>query len=362
MKSLKITILSAALSFSSVYAAAVTVPNTFTAGTPAKAADVNANFTALANAINSSAGDITALQSAMATAGFNYRNTWSSSTTYAKNDVVTNAGSSYVALRATTNNNPTIDVSNNGGNWGLIAQAGATGATGATGPVGPTGPKGDTGSTGAAGVAGPVGPKGDTGIQGLQGIQGPQGIKGDTGSQGSQGLQGPKGDTGATGPGALMVYDSTGKVVGRYFTMTPYGQTAGYNFVLIDAGSFTFAVSFFTNYGYEPPLFSWGDYSYFVDNYGYTSNDCSGLGYLMPVSINSDPLMNFAEVRDRGSNQMATIGSKDRQLLFVNSIAVYQGLGQYRCETGVGAAGRYWVSPVLGSFDLSVFTPPFSVH
>jgi hypothetical protein len=34
-----------------VYASTVTVPNTFVAGTPAKAADVNANFSALATAI-----------------------------------------------------------------------------------------------------------------------------------------------------------------------------------------------------------------------------------------------------------------------------------------------------------------------
>lgn len=39
----------------SVVWAAVTVPHTFTAGTPAKAADVNDNFNALAGAINKSA-------------------------------------------------------------------------------------------------------------------------------------------------------------------------------------------------------------------------------------------------------------------------------------------------------------------
>ena len=344
MKSLKITILSAALSFSSVYAAAVTVPNTFTAGTPAKAADVNANFTALANAINSSAGDITALQSAMATAGFNYRNTWSASTTYAKNDVVTNAGSSYVALRATTNNNPTIDVSNNGGNWGLIAQAGATG------PAGPTGPKGDTGSAGAAGVAGPIGPKGDTGIQGpqgLQGLQGPQGVKGDTGSQGPQGIQGPKGDTGAIGPGALMVYDSTGKVVGSYFAYVGASISAGYADVIVTSTGQSFSLrananELFYQNTTDPVIL-------------FTSTDCTGDAYIPYQSDGFfDPFFPIASV----VNKVAYIGDlmSPTELRAVNS----------RIDDGnqgcIYQSSNFYSRPVSRTVDLSVFTPPFSVH
>src|ERR1700689_1578096 len=40
----------------------VTIPNTFVAGTPAKAADVNANFNAVASAINNTAQTVSALQ------------------------------------------------------------------------------------------------------------------------------------------------------------------------------------------------------------------------------------------------------------------------------------------------------------
>jgi hypothetical protein len=43
---------------------AVSVPNTFTAGTPAKAADVNANFTALVNGINNLVAPPTVVDSA----------------------------------------------------------------------------------------------------------------------------------------------------------------------------------------------------------------------------------------------------------------------------------------------------------
>jgi hypothetical protein len=49
----------------SAYSATVTVPNTFAAGTPAKAADVNANFTAVATAVNGTASDVAALQAAV---------------------------------------------------------------------------------------------------------------------------------------------------------------------------------------------------------------------------------------------------------------------------------------------------------
>src|ERR1700676_3223964 len=109
----------------------VTVPNTFSAGTPAKAADVNANFSAVATAVNASAQDIATLQ------------------TTVKNI-----------------------------------------------PAGPQGPAGIQGTTGAPGPQGPIG---------LTGSSGP------AGSQGQQGLQGP------AGPGAMLVKDSTGKVVGSYF-------------------------------------------------------------------------------------------------------------------------------------------------
>jgi hypothetical protein len=45
----------------------VTIPNAFTAGTPAKAEQVNANFSAVANAVNSGAQNIAALQTTVTT-------------------------------------------------------------------------------------------------------------------------------------------------------------------------------------------------------------------------------------------------------------------------------------------------------
>jgi hypothetical protein len=89
------------LGTSAAYSGTVTVPNSFAAGTPAKAADVNANFSAIASAVNGTAADVSALQTAIKSI-----------------------------------------------------------PAGAQGPAGPQGPAGATGATGPAGPQGPVGPAG----------------------------------------------------------------------------------------------------------------------------------------------------------------------------------------------------------
>lgn len=198
------------------HAGTVTVPNTFTPGTPARAADVNGNFNAVATAINGSAGDIATLQSAVQAlqkaqaSGFTFKGPWASASAYSINDVVSEAGSSYVALLANTAIDPATDANASGGHWALIAAAGAKGvtgapgaigATGATGPQGPagaTGAAGTTGATGPAGPAGPAGPTGNTGATGATGATGP------IGPIGPQGLVGPTGQQGATGPAGTI--------------------------------------------------------------------------------------------------------------------------------------------------------------
>ncbi|WP_052572540.1 collagen-like protein [Holophaga foetida] len=99
----------------------------------------------------------------------NFRNAWSSSTTYAAGDAVSEDGTSYVALTISTAIDPATDVSGSGGHWAVLASKGATGAQGVAGPTGPTGP------TGAQGIQGP---QGDTGAQGPAGVAGPQGNHG----------------------------------------------------------------------------------------------------------------------------------------------------------------------------------------
>ncbi len=196
----------------------VTIPNTFAPQTKAKAADVNANFSAVATAVNGNANDITtlqktiqALQKVQASLGFTFKGPWSSATAYAVNDVATESGSSYVALKANTAADPANDVSGSGGNWAVIAAggtkgapgaAGAQGSVGAQGPAGPPGATGPAGSQGAAGSMGAAGAAGPTGLPGIAGPQGPAGPAGATGATGPTGAAGPQGSA-ATIPANL---------------------------------------------------------------------------------------------------------------------------------------------------------------
>jgi hypothetical protein len=126
------------------------VPNTFEAGQPARAADVNANFDALETAIDQNTTTISQIP------------------------------------------------------------AGPQGPEGPQGPMGPPGPQGvmgPPGPQGAQGLQGIQGPEGAAGPQGIQGAQGPEGPQGATGPQGIQGPAGPQGPT-------VSVVDATGLVIG----------------------------------------------------------------------------------------------------------------------------------------------------
>jgi len=184
-------------------------------------------------------------------ASFVWKGPWDVTTTYSKNDVVSNNGNSYVAVYDITT--PNIFSITDTEHWQLMSAKGVQGEPGQNGSNGSDGEdavwnftgaynvgssyavgdlatyngttwyrlnsnggntgdtpaenvywtaisvKGDTGATGSQGSQGEIGltgPKGDTGSTGSQG---PKGDKGDTGSTGAQGIQGEKGDKGDTG-------------------------------------------------------------------------------------------------------------------------------------------------------------------
>ena len=139
------------------------VPNVFEDGTPASAADVNANFDALESAIDSNDEDFELFRA-----------------------------DTQLALPPSNCSTDQI-IKWNGSAWVCSDPSGA---------AGPQGEKGDTGDIGPQGPQGPQGERGVTGPQGFQGLQGetgatgPQGAKGDTGDQGIQGGQGPAGADG----------------------------------------------------------------------------------------------------------------------------------------------------------------------
>lgn len=118
---------------------------------------------------------------AVGPAGLNWRGAWSAANTYAIDDSVGYAGSTFFAttVHAPTATAPTTDpagavVSTTAG-WailsveGAIGPTGPTGATGDPGPTGLTGPAGSAGATGGTGAAGPTGPAGADGAPGARG-------------------------------------------------------------------------------------------------------------------------------------------------------------------------------------------------
>jgi hypothetical protein len=129
------------------------------------------------------------------TEGIVWKGEWNNTTEYSIHDAVTYLGSSYVALSANTN----IDPSANPSDWHPLALKGADGSAGEPGPAGPTGPAGAAGATGATGPAGPIGATGPAG---------PNGAVGPAGPQGPQGEQGPAGT-----PGAIAVTCSNGQLL-----------------------------------------------------------------------------------------------------------------------------------------------------
>ena len=161
------------------------VPNVFEDGTPATAAEVNANFEALEAAIDDVAAGADGRTILNGTAA-------PSSDTGAEGDFFLDTTNSMLYGPKTTSG------------WGSgVSLIGPTGATGATGLTGATGAKGDTGATGPQGEAGPTGEQGEKGDTGDTGPQGPAGVTGATGPQGDTGDAGPAGADGRDAVGGF---------------------------------------------------------------------------------------------------------------------------------------------------------------
>lgn len=183
---------------------------------------------------------------------FSPKGEYNPSTAYKALNIVSQNGSSYVAIQDTQGNPPT-----NTTYWQLLSQRGEQGAQGIQGPAGPQGEQGPVGPQGPPGETGPAGPKGEKGdagtgldilgtyasvedlraavtqpqqgnmynvgttapytvymwdttnggkwisqgqLQGAKGDTGPQGPQGERGPQGPQGPQGERGPQGEQGP------------------------------------------------------------------------------------------------------------------------------------------------------------------
>jgi microcystin-dependent protein len=228
------------LVFTSASLAQTEVPNTFSAGQPARAAEVNANFETLEQAIQQLEG----------ATNLSWMGDWQNGVAYAADDLVNFQGSAYLALQATSGAEDPTD----GAFWSLFAAQGATGATGPQGETGPQGatgaqgPIGDTGATGPQGPIGPIGPQGATGAQGPVGDTGATGPQGPIGPEGPVGPQGPEGPAGADGLG-VPTGNVSGDLVswnGASWIATPPSQAldskhqpyTGINYIIALQGTF----------------------------------------------------------------------------------------------------------------------------
>ena len=140
------------------------VPNDFQSGQPARASEVNENFSTLEQAVQQ-------LESAT---NLTWMGDWQNGVSYGVDDLTHYQGAVYLAVQATSGVEDPTDT----GFWSLFAAKGVDGATGQQGP------------TGATGATGPQGLQGPTGLQGIQGILGPQGPIGPAGPVGPEGPAG----------------------------------------------------------------------------------------------------------------------------------------------------------------------------
>ncbi|HUR51619.1 MAG TPA: collagen-like protein, partial [Mycobacteriales bacterium] len=139
--------------------------------------------------------------------GYRYRGGWSVRATYAVLDVVTYAGSSYLARVPSTAKTPTSTAY-----WGLLALHGTSGPRGTTGARGSAGLPGPQG---APGLEGPAGEPGDPGADGVPGAEGAAGAAGAPGPAGAAGAAGPIGPQGPAGPAGAAGAAGPAGVLGR---------------------------------------------------------------------------------------------------------------------------------------------------
>ena len=113
--------------------------------------------------------------------GFNYYGTWSDTTTYIINDVITYNGQSYVSIQnGNLNKQPSVQPAW----WSVFSAAGSSGTSGTSGVSGSGGTSGTSGTSGSDGLVGSNGTSGTSGTSGQDGSSGTSGVDGSSGTSG----------------------------------------------------------------------------------------------------------------------------------------------------------------------------------
>jgi hypothetical protein len=170
------------------------------------------------------------------------------------------------------------------------------------------------------------------------------------GAQGAQGPTGAVGATGPAGPGALLVYDSTGQVVGSYV----------YNSFEVNvsapAQEFVFIKSFATEFEIPFTQTQLGQDSILA----YTSTDCSGTPYDL-FNYGPGPARSVLTYALVGNTTAYVLGTTAVPLNFQSFVSIGPGIANGQCEPN-SSTGSYLI-PIVATYDLSTLNlvPPFSV-
>jgi hypothetical protein len=162
-----------------------------------------------------------------------------------------------------------------------------------------------------------------------------------------------RGATGPAGPGAVLVKDSNGIIVGSYMLANPapgQGQPPT-DYVFITAFSTPFAITF-TNSQLGAPAQSYTNVLWF------TSSDCSGTPYYFFGGATQVTAVPIAGV---GGTIAYVLGTPGSSLTANSSLTLIPGSANGACQ--VTSNSNYYF-PVVATYNLSTLglVPPFSVQ
>ena len=302
------------------------VPHQFQSGSPARASEVNANFSDLDSRVASSQAK---LDQILSQGPMQWKGEWTSGIAYHAMDLTQFDGNVFVCIADTTGSEPTSDTAF----WALFASRGSVGAIGPQGQQGQSGIQGPQGPPGASGPAGPPGASGPAGPAGPQGLTGAQGPNGSTGPQGPQGPQGAAGPL--AGPLTMLV-DGTGAEVGA-IVETTLSLDDAYVAMLVGDETVVVLLHQHTLRGIGSVFFN--------------SSDCTGAGYVPEAGAWS--FVEYAFGGGVGGLYVAQSGEAAVQMTYGSSLS-YEGVCGVAPQPTLLLGGRQQLSRWI-------FSPPFKV-
>ena len=283
---------------------------------------------------------------------------WSPKVTYSQGAIVTYNNQLFLTLTSNKNKIPEVNKTT----WQLIATIGNSLLNGSSSPTSVIGNMGDYYIDNTEKML--YGPKSVLGWQKGTALVGQPGLKGAQGIQGVQGVQGVKGTPGATGlSSGYKLIDANKNVIGDYDITT--------NKAILDINGNTFIIGNGLNTSVSAALGADGFHDTKLVPY-YSTDDCSGTKY---YNVQSNPGINvgspFSNIYDTERNDFNQVIISSNKLYTYDSSApvIYATVGTMRSPFMSGCIPFRTETPqnliasdsLIYIYDLSIFTPPFSV-